>query len=121
MVNSDKYKDSHFTLEDSCAHGYLPINVEIDATKITRLDPDTVWVQRGGGFAVDNLFWSEEHMNEWLDEHPEYRELNQQAIGEFLDDLKVGRERTESVPGRVVISAEIGQNRSQSDQILLTS
>ncbi len=30
-------------------------------------------------------------MNEWLDEHPEYRELNQQPIGEFLEDLKGGQ------------------------------
>jgi len=49
LVNSDKYKDKHFTIEDSCAHGYLPISVEIEATEITRLDPDTVWVQQGGG------------------------------------------------------------------------
>ncbi|NKB89247.1 MAG: hypothetical protein GKS06_13600 [Acidobacteria bacterium] len=49
MVNSDDYKDSHFTIEDSCAHGYLPITVEIEAAEITRLNPDTVWVQRGGG------------------------------------------------------------------------
>ena len=27
-------------------------------------------------------------MNEWLDEHPEYRELNQSPIGEFLENLK---------------------------------
>ena len=49
MVNSDDYKDEHFTIEDSCAEGWLPIKVEIDQAEITYLNPDTVWVQQGGG------------------------------------------------------------------------
>ena len=49
MVNSDDYKDKHFTIEDSCAEGWLPITVEIDQAEITHLNPDTVWVQQGGG------------------------------------------------------------------------
>ena len=32
--------------------------------------------------------WSEEHMNERLDEHPEYRELNQLTSREFLDRME---------------------------------
>ena len=39
MVNSDDYKDKHFTIEDSCAEGWLPITVEIDQAKITHLSP----------------------------------------------------------------------------------
>ena len=27
-------------------------------------------------------------MNRWLDEHPEYRELDQTPIGDFLERLK---------------------------------
>lgn len=49
LVNSDEYADKSFTIEDSCAHGYLPIDLEISAAEITALDPDSVWVQRGGG------------------------------------------------------------------------
>ena len=30
-------------------------------------------------------------MEDWLNEHPEYRELNQMPIGEFLDGLKAGQ------------------------------
>lgn len=29
-------------------------------------------------------------MNEWLNEHPEYRDLNQQPLREFLEELKSG-------------------------------
>ncbi len=29
-------------------------------------------------------------MNRWLDEHPEYRELDQMPIREFLEKMKVG-------------------------------
>jgi len=43
------YADKKIRLDDSCAHCYLKINVEIDAGKIAALDPETVWVQQGGG------------------------------------------------------------------------
>ena len=36
---------------------------------------------------VDNLFRSEEHLNAWLDMHPEYRDLDQKPIAEFLEEL----------------------------------
>ena len=49
LVNSDDYKDTHITIEDSCSHCYLPIEVEVDHADIAHLEPDTVWVQRGGG------------------------------------------------------------------------
>jgi len=42
-------KDLTFTLEDSCAHGSQPIRVEIRGGEMTALDPETVWVQQGGG------------------------------------------------------------------------
>ncbi len=42
-------KDLTFTLEDSCAHGSEPIRVEVRNGEITALDPETVWVQQGGG------------------------------------------------------------------------
>jgi len=32
--------------------------------------------------------WSEEHLNRWLDEHPEYRELDQMPIHDFLEGRK---------------------------------
>ena len=36
---------------------------------------------------VDNLFRSEEHLNEWLDMYPEYKDLDQLPIGEFLEQV----------------------------------
>jgi len=37
---------------------------------------------------VDNFFWSEEHLNEWLSENPAYKQLQQVPIHEFLAKLK---------------------------------
>ena len=81
------YPDKKIHIEDSCSHCYLKINVDIDSGTIAALDPETTWIQQGGGWTVDNLFWSEEHVNEFLDEYPEYKELNQMPIGEFLETL----------------------------------
>ncbi|MCH8992428.1 MAG: hypothetical protein IIA44_11865 [Acidobacteria bacterium] len=49
MVNSDDYTDAQTTIEDSCSHCYLPIEVDVDHVEVAHLDPDTVWVQQGGG------------------------------------------------------------------------
>ncbi len=49
MVNSDDYKDKKFTITDSCAHCSDRITVEIDQAEITSVDPDSVFVQQGGG------------------------------------------------------------------------
>ena len=71
-------------MEDSCAHGTDLITLEITDGKITRLDPPTAYVQQGGGWAVDNLFSSEEHLSEWLDQYPEYKNLKHQSVADFL-------------------------------------
>jgi hypothetical protein len=42
-------EDLTFTLDDSCAHCSQPIRVAIRSGEITALDPETVWVQQGGG------------------------------------------------------------------------
>jgi len=47
LVNSDK--DKTMKIEDSCAHCSEKIHVELEGGKITKLGPETVWVQRGGG------------------------------------------------------------------------
>lgn len=39
---------------------------------------------------MDNLFWSEEHLKDWLKEYPAYKRLRQLPIVEFLDKLKSG-------------------------------
>ncbi len=49
MVNSSASANSTIKINDSCAHCSDPIYVEITGGKITRSDPETVWVQRGGG------------------------------------------------------------------------
>ncbi len=49
LVNSDDYADKEITIEDSCSHCYLPIEIEVERAEIARLNPDSVWVQRGGG------------------------------------------------------------------------
>jgi hypothetical protein len=36
-------------IEDSCAHGTDLINIEILNGEIVKMDPPTVFVQRGGG------------------------------------------------------------------------
>ncbi len=86
LVNS--LSENKIKIDDSCAHCSKRISVVIDKAKITTLEPESVFIQRGGGWAVDNLFWSEEHLNEWLNEYPEYKKLQQQSIAEFLDKVK---------------------------------
>lgn len=51
VVTSDEYKKDgdSFRLNDSCAHCSKPITVEVRDGKITHADPETVWVQQGGG------------------------------------------------------------------------
>ena len=52
MVTSNEQGDDGnltFTLEDSCAHGSEKISVEIRNGEIAAVDPETVWVQQGGG------------------------------------------------------------------------
>ena len=45
----DQYRDVVFQLEDSCAHGSEPISIEVVNGEIKSLDPETVFVQKGGG------------------------------------------------------------------------
>ena len=53
MVTSDEYggddEKLQFQLEDSCAHGSERITVEVRNGEIASVDPETVWVQQGGG------------------------------------------------------------------------
>ena len=49
LVNSDDFAGKQIKIEDSCAHCQLPITVEIKAGEITNMDPESVWVQQGGG------------------------------------------------------------------------
>ncbi|MCZ6508889.1 MAG: hypothetical protein O7A04_12700 [Acidobacteria bacterium] len=49
LVNSDEYKDKTFTIFDSCAHCSDRIEVKIDSAQIAYLNPDSVYVQQGGG------------------------------------------------------------------------
>ena len=37
---------------------------------------------------MDNLFWSEEHLNDWLNDYPAYKRLDQLPAAEFLESLK---------------------------------
>jgi hypothetical protein len=48
LVNSE-YKDKTVKIEDSCGHCDKPISLEIKDGSIIRVDPETVWIQRGGG------------------------------------------------------------------------
>ncbi len=86
LVNS--YGDKKVEIEDSCMHCSKRINLTIEKGEIASLSPETVWIQQGGGWAVDNLFWSEEHLTDWLDSYPEYKELTHANIGEFLENVK---------------------------------
>ncbi|MFQ5738734.1 MAG: hypothetical protein ACE5JX_06940 [Acidobacteriota bacterium] len=45
----EKYRDVAFRLDDSCAHCSKKIEVEIKNGEVTSLNPDTVYVQQGGG------------------------------------------------------------------------
>ena len=49
LVNSNAYADKNIKIEDSCAHCSDAIYVEITAGKLSKLEPETVWVQQGGG------------------------------------------------------------------------
>jgi len=53
VVTSDDYQkegeSSTFRLDDSCAHGSQPITIEITDGKVTHAEPESVWVQQGGG------------------------------------------------------------------------
>ena len=49
LVNSSGSADQTIKITDSCAHCSDPIYVEISAGKITKSDPESVWVQQGGG------------------------------------------------------------------------
>lgn len=42
---------------------------------------------------MDNLFWSEEHLNEWLNDYPAYKRLRQMPVPEFLEALESGENR----------------------------
>lgn len=37
---------------------------------------------------MDNFFWSEEHLNDWLSQHRAYKRLNHLSIIDFLEQLK---------------------------------
>jgi hypothetical protein len=37
---------------------------------------------------VDNLFWSEEHVKDWLQDYPQYEKLNQASIHDLLEHSK---------------------------------
>jgi hypothetical protein len=41
---------------------------------------------------VDNLFWSEEHLNDWLNDYPAYKRLKQLPANDFLEFLKKRRD-----------------------------
>jgi hypothetical protein len=47
--SGDGSSDLRFHLEDSCAHCSKPISLDVKASEIAALDPETVWVQQGGG------------------------------------------------------------------------
>jgi len=49
LVNSDDFKDKKLRIDDSCAHCSDRITVEVEHGRIAQLEPDTVYVQRGGG------------------------------------------------------------------------
>ena len=36
---------------------------------------------------VDNLFRSEEHLGDWLNQNPDYKNLSQLPIAEFLEQM----------------------------------
>jgi len=47
--SGDGSSDLRFHLEDSCAHCSKPISMEVRGGEIAAMDPETVWVQQGGG------------------------------------------------------------------------
>jgi len=51
VVTSDEHADEDLTflLDDSCAHCSQPIHLEVSGGELVRMEPDTAWVQRGGG------------------------------------------------------------------------
>ena len=48
-IEDQSSQELTFRLEDSCAHCSKPITVEMHDGEFTTLDPDTVYVQQGGG------------------------------------------------------------------------
>lgn len=48
LVNSE-YPDTKVTIEDSCAHCEKRIHLEIENGAIKTVEPDSVWIQQGGG------------------------------------------------------------------------
>ena len=49
LVNSNEYSNKKIEIDDSCAHCSAPISIVIASGQIEHLDPETVWVQQGGG------------------------------------------------------------------------
>jgi len=49
LVNSDDYAGKKLRIDDSCAHCSDPIAIEVENGRLTRIDPPTTYVQRGGG------------------------------------------------------------------------
>jgi len=47
LVNS--LSENKVKIEDSCAHCSERISVVIDKAKMTKLEPESVFIQRGGG------------------------------------------------------------------------
>ena len=62
---------------------------------------------------MDNLFWSEEHLKDWLSNHRAYKRLNHQPIGKFLESLKVPSEKYKLVGNVLYLYAPDGIGRSK--------
>ena len=83
LVNS--YGDKVINIEDSCGGTHFGHH---SGWRDRALSPETVWSQQGGGEAVDNLFWSEEHAQDWLKDYPQYAKLSQTSIHELMEHSK---------------------------------
>jgi hypothetical protein len=84
LSQSAPYGDERAILNDACGWSDDPIGVVMDHGKLVELTPASTWYLLGGGCGVNNLFRSEEALQSWLREHPQFRDRDAGPLEAFL-------------------------------------
>lgn len=84
LSQSASYGDERAILNDACGWSDEPIGVVMDHGKLVDLTPVSTWYLLGGGCGVNNLFRSEEALQSWLREHPQFRDREAGPLEAFL-------------------------------------
>jgi hypothetical protein len=84
LSQSASHRDERAILNDACGWSDEPIEVVMDHGKLVEITPSSTWYLLGGGCGVNNLFRSEEALQSWLREHPQFRDREAGPLEAFL-------------------------------------